>query len=274
VAARIAYSLSQRNGPADAASAPVSEQRFSARHALITGAGSGIGQAAALALAREGALVTLVGRRSSRLEETADRIRASCETGVTVASADVRDVAQLEAAFDAGQRQAPIDLLVTSAGVNHPSPLAATPIAQIGAMLDINILGTLLACRTFALQTAARGPRAIVCVSSQMGVVGYPGRAPYCATKHAVNGLTKALALEWAPDQIRVNAVAPTFLKTPFTARMFVDDRFRREVINRIPLARLGTLEEVSSAILYLLSNEASMITGQILGVDGGWTAI
>lgn len=250
------------------------EQRFRDRHALVTGAGSGIGQAAAVALAREGARVTLVGRTVSRLEETALRVREFGGPDPVVASADVRDAAQIEAAFDEGIRRAPIDLLITSAGVNHPGPLADAPVDVIESMLDINILGTLLACRTFARFAIPEGPRAVVCISSQMGVVGYPGRAPYCAAKHAVNGLTKALAVEWAPDGIRVNAVAPTFLETPFTARMFADAAFRDEVIGRIPLGRLGTLGEVSSAILYLLSGEASLITGHILAVDGGWTAI
>ena len=105
-----------------------------------------------------------------------------------------------------------------------------------------------------------------------MGVVGYPGRVAYCASKHAVNGLTKALALEWAPHRIRVNAVAPTFIRTPFTEPMFANAAFEREVIDRIPLGRIGEVGDVTGAIRFLLSEEAALITGHILAIDGGWT--
>jgi 2-deoxy-D-gluconate 3-dehydrogenase len=110
-------------------------------------------------------------------------------------------------------------------------------------------------------------------LSSQMGAVGYPGRAAYCASKHAVNGLTKALAVEWAPAGITVNAVAPTFVETPLTAPMLADDAFREDVLRRIPLGRVGTVEEIADAVVFLASDSASLITGEILAVDGGWTA-
>ena len=106
-----------------------------------------------------------------------------------------------------------------------------------------------------------------------MGSVGYAGRAAYCASKHAVNGLTKALAVEWAPRGITVNAVAPTFIETPLTAPMFADEEFRAEVLRRIPMGRIGRVEEVSAAVAFLASPAASLITGQILLVDGGWVA-
>ena len=106
-----------------------------------------------------------------------------------------------------------------------------------------------------------------------MGSVGYPGRAAYCASKHAVNGLTKALAVEWAPHRITVNAVAPTFIDTPLTAPMFEDEAFRQEVLRRIPMGRIGEVGEVSAAVCFLASPAASLITGQVLLVDGGWVA-
>jgi 2-deoxy-D-gluconate 3-dehydrogenase len=110
-------------------------------------------------------------------------------------------------------------------------------------------------------------------VSSQMGAVGYPGRVAYCAAKHGVNGLTKVLGVEWAPHAITVNAVAPTFIETPLTAPMFEDDDFHEDVLRRIPIGRLGDVEEVAAAVVFLASPQASLITGAILAVDGGWVA-
>jgi NAD(P)-dependent dehydrogenase (short-subunit alcohol dehydrogenase family) len=190
--------------------------------------------------------------------------------------ADVRDEAALENAVATAWEPGPLDLLVTSAGINSPGSLSDTPAEAIREMVDINITGTLLACRAFGRRLVpSRGrPGSVVCVSSQMGAVGLPGLVTYCASKHAVNGLTKALALEWAPHDIRVNAVAPTFVNTPLTASRLSNPAFYSEVVSRIPQGRLGTVDEVVSAILYLLSDEASLITGHVLAVDGGWTAI
>lgn len=247
--------------------------RFAGHHALVTGAGGGIGRDVAVALAAEGARLTLFGRRVTALEETARR--AGLDAGrIAVAAGDVTDPVGVERAFGAAASEGAIDMLVTSAGVNYPGPLIETADDRLHEMLQVNVLGTLLTCRAFARHLLPAGRQgAIVCVSSQMGSVGYPGRAPYCATKHAVNGLTKALALEWASQQIRVNAVAPTFIETPLTAPMLADPSFRSDVIARIPLGRIGTVAEVTNAVLFLLSDQASLITGHILAADGGWTA-
>lgn len=252
----------------------MSDPDLHGHHALITGAGSGIGRASAEALARAGADVTLVGRSEAALAETARLLRHRGRR-VTVAPADVRDAESVRRAFAHGDASATIDLLVTSAGRNHPGPLTEAPVETLDAMLQTNVLGTLLACQAFGQRLLPTSiPGAVVCVSSQMGAVGYPGRATYCATKHAVNGLTKALALEWARHPIRVNAVAPTFVETPLTEPMLADPHFHAEVVSRIPLGRLGTVEEVTDAILYLLSDQASLITGHVLAVDGGWTVM
>ena len=182
----------------------------------------------------------------------------------------MRDADALEAAIGAAEA----DLLVCAAGINRPGPLADAAVADLEAVLSVNVLGTLLACRAFgrAALAAGRGGAAVM-VSSQMGSVGYPGRAAYCASKHAVDGLTRALALEWAPHGIRVNAVAPTFIRTPFTTRMFEDPQFERDVLDRIPLGRIGETEDVTGSVRFLLSDEARLVTGHILAVDGGWTA-
>jgi NAD(P)-dependent dehydrogenase (short-subunit alcohol dehydrogenase family) len=252
----------------------VSSQRFAGRRALVTGAGSGVGQATAVGLAREGADLVLLGRRGELLEQTAQQVRAE-GVAVAVISADVRDETAVDAAFDQAGTAGPIDLMVTSAGINAPGPLVDAETDTLRAIIDVNVLGLLFCCRAFGrLRGGSNAPAAVVCVSSQMGSVGYPGRVPYCASKHAVNGLTKALALEWAPSGVRVNAVAPTFLETPLTAPMFADGPFREEVVSRIPLGRIGTVPEVVGSILFLLSDEASLITGHVLAVDGGWTAI
>jgi NAD(P)-dependent dehydrogenase (short-subunit alcohol dehydrogenase family) len=237
------------------------------RNALITGAGRGIGRGAALALAHAGAAVTLVARSRDELEAVAAEIGGPARVDV----ADVRDERQLERAVAAA---APIDILVTAAGLNRPGPSADYATADWDLLMDVNVRGTFLACRAVGRRMIEResGGR-IVMVSSQMGVVGYPGRAAYCATKHAVNGLTKALAVEWAPHRIGVNAVAPTFVRTPMTEPMLADPDFAAEVRRRLPTGEVATVEEVAAAIVYLASDAARSVTGHVLAVDGGWTA-
>jgi NAD(P)-dependent dehydrogenase (short-subunit alcohol dehydrogenase family) len=240
------------------------------RHALVTGAGRGLGRGAALALADAGAAVTLVARSRDELEAVADEIgtdggRARVEV------ADVCDEEQIERAVAAAE---PVDILVTAAGLNRPGPSADYATADWDLLMDVNVRGTFLACRAVGRRLLERraGGR-IVTVSSQMGVVGYPGRAAYCATKHAVNGLTKALAVEWAPHGIGVNAVAPTFVRTPMTAPMLADLDFAADVRRRLPTGEVATVEEVAAAIVYLASDSARSVTGHVLAVDGGWTA-
>jgi NAD(P)-dependent dehydrogenase (short-subunit alcohol dehydrogenase family) len=236
------------------------------RHALVTGAGRGIGRGAAVALADAGAALTLVARSRDELEAVAAEVG-----GARVEIADVRDEEQVERAVAAAQ---PVDILVTAAGLNRPGPTADYAIADWDLLVDVNLRGTFLACRAVGRWLLERGARGrIVTVSSQMGAVGYPGRAAYCATKHAVNGLTKALAVEWAPHGIAVNAVAPTFVRTPMTEPMLADPAFAADVRRRLPTGEVATVEEVAAAIVYLASDTARSVTGHVLAVDGGWTA-
>jgi NAD(P)-dependent dehydrogenase (short-subunit alcohol dehydrogenase family) len=235
------------------------------RQALVTGAGRGIGRGAAVALARAGATVTLLARSRDELEAIAAEIG-----GARVEVADVRDEEQVERAVGAADP----DVLVTAAGLNRPGPTADYATADLDLLIDVNLRGTFLACRAVGRRLLSRGARGrIVTVSSQMGAVGYPGRAAYCATKHAVNGLTKALAVEWAPHGIAVNAVAPTFVRTPMTEPMLADPDFAAEVRRRLPTGEVATVEEVAAAIVYLASDAARSVTGHVLAVDGGWTA-
>jgi NAD(P)-dependent dehydrogenase (short-subunit alcohol dehydrogenase family) len=257
----------------EAATPMLPSQRLDGRHAIVTGAGRGIGRATALALAEAGADVTLFSRSEVELDAVADEVRARGRRADTCVG-DVRsedDVARLveEAAKNDG-----LAICVTAAGLNRPGPTLTQSVEDFDLVVETNLRGTYLTCRAFAGAVTARGRGGrIVAISSQMGEVGYPGRAAYCASKHAVNGLVKALAVEWAPVGISVNAVAPTFVDTPLTRPMFEDDAFRDDVLRRMPMGRIGTPSEVVGAVVYLASDQASLVTGHVLDVDGGWTA-
>jgi NAD(P)-dependent dehydrogenase (short-subunit alcohol dehydrogenase family) len=166
-------------------------------------------------------------------------------------------------------------VLVTAAGTNRPGPARGYPTADWDALFDVNVRATFFACRAVGDSLLRRGvPGSLVTLSSQMGTVGYPERAAYCATKHAVEGMTKALAVEWAREGVRVNAVAPTFVETPLTEPFLADPAFRAEVLDRrLPTGRFATVEEVAHAVRYLACDASASVTGHVLRVDGGWTA-
>jgi NAD(P)-dependent dehydrogenase (short-subunit alcohol dehydrogenase family) len=241
--------------------------------ALVTGAGRGIGRGCAHALARAGATVVLVARTAGEVEDCARAIASDGGTAIAH-PADVTDEGQVQEAVAAADALGDLRICVNSAGTNRPGPARDYAIADWDALFAVNVRATFLACRCAGASMLRRGvPGSIVNMSSQMGAVGYPGRAAYCATKHAVDGLTKALAVEWAPDGVRVNAVAPTFVETPMTRAMLADPEFRAEVTSRIPTGQLATVDEVADAVLYLVGNRARSVTGHILRIDGGWTA-
>jgi NAD(P)-dependent dehydrogenase (short-subunit alcohol dehydrogenase family) len=244
--------------------------RLDGRRALVTGAGRGIGRACAVALAGAGAGVALVARSEAQLAQTAVDVRRA-GARATVLPCDLRDDDALTAAVTAA---GPVDILVNAAGVNAAAPLEDLTPADLDAMLELNVRALIRVTQAVVagMREAAHGG-AVVSLSSQMGHVGAPRRTAYCATKHAVEGFTKALALEVASDGIRVNAVAPTFVQTPMTAPMLADVGFRAWVVDRIPLGRIGTVEEVAAAVVFLASPAASLVTGASLRVDGGWTA-
>jgi NAD(P)-dependent dehydrogenase (short-subunit alcohol dehydrogenase family) len=243
--------------------------RLDGQHALVTGAGRGLGRGCALALVEMGASVTLVARSRDELGQVAAEADGRAEVHV----ADVTDPDDVARAVRAAREHGDLSIVVNSAGTNRPGPTLEQPVADFDVVMDVNVRGTYLVCRAAGEVLVGRGGGRVINVSSQMGSVGYPGRAAYCASKHAVNGLTKALAVEWAPHAVTVNAVAPTFIETPLTAPMFEDEAFKAEVLRRIPLGRIGRVEEVSAAVAFLASPAASLVTGQILLIDGGWVA-
>ncbi len=184
---------------------------------------------------------------------------------------DVTDSRQVEEAVDFLEQ---VDILVNNAGTNVPEPFLEVSEDNLDRMLAVNVKGVFLVAQAAARCMVERGEGgSIINISSQMGHVGAPRRTVYCATKHAVEGLTKAMAVELAPHNIRVNSVAPTFVETPMTKPFLEEETFREDTLSRIPLGRLGQVEDVMGAVVFLASPAAGLITGASLLVDGGWTA-
>jgi NAD(P)-dependent dehydrogenase (short-subunit alcohol dehydrogenase family) len=239
--------------------------------ALITGGGRGIGLAAAAALAQAGASVTLVARSEGELEHASRLIEEAGGKSRYL----VLDITDARAVSETLEAHGPVDILVNCAGMNRPKPLVEVTDEDVDAVIDLNVKAVFHVSRAVAkgmLKAGAGG--SIINVSSQMGHVGSPGRTVYCASKHALEGMTKALAWELGPHGIRVNTVCPTFIETAFTAKMFEAPGFRDWVTQRIALGRVGRVEEVMGAIVFLAGDASTLMTGSALMLDGGWTAV
>jgi len=244
--------------------------RLDGRRALVTGAGRGIGLAAAAALAQAGAHVTLAARTLAQVEEAAATIRARGQR----AEALVLDVTDVMAARRAVATAAPFQILVNNAGMNRPAPLSDVTVEDFDAIFGLNVRAAYFMAQAVALRLVdAKLPGSIINISSQMGHVGAARRTVYCASKHAMEGFTKAMAIELAPHSIRVNTLGPTFVETPLTKPFFANETFRKEVLSKIKLGRLGQVDDLTGAIVFLASDASALMTGSSLVVDGGWTA-
>jgi NAD(P)-dependent dehydrogenase (short-subunit alcohol dehydrogenase family) len=249
--------------------------RLDGKVALVTGAGRGLGRGIALALAAAGAELLLNSRSPTELDAVAAEIAA---TGgkATPLPFDVTDTAAMRAAF-AGIKH--LDILVNNAGVNRPQPFLEVDEATLDRLIDLNIRALFLTAQAGARLMAApkdgKNPGGVIInMSSQMGHVGSErDRTVYVMTKHAVEGLTKAMAAELAPQGVRVVTIAPTFIETPLTKPFFDDPATRKWILDRIPRGRAGTIDEVANAVVFLASPAAGLVTGSSLLADGGWTA-
>jgi NAD(P)-dependent dehydrogenase (short-subunit alcohol dehydrogenase family) len=250
--------------------APTPSFRLDGKRALVTGAGRGIGLTAASALADAGAHVTLAARTATEVDEAAAAIRARGQSADALAL-DVTDIDAVRAALAA---QAPYQVLVNNAGMNRPALLTDVKVEDFDAIMGLNVRAAFFMAQTVAKRLVdEKLSGSIINISSQMGHVGAARRTVYCASKHAMEGFTKAMAIELAPHNIRVNSLGPTFLETPMTKPFFENKAFRDEVLGKIKLGRLGQLEELTGAIVFLASNASSLMTGSALVLDGGWTA-
>ncbi|GGA16880.1 SDR family NAD(P)-dependent oxidoreductase [Neptunicoccus cionae] len=244
--------------------------RLDGKRALVTGGTSGIGLGCAVALAEHGAEVTLGARDAARMEGAAAEMRAH-DWQVKTLSLDVSDVATTQAQV---AEHGPFDILVNSAGFARHAPALDTTEADFDAMTDLNAKGAYFLAQAVAKGLIAAGkPGSIIQISSQMAHVGGQERAVYCGSKHAVEGYTKAQAIEWGPHGIRVNTICPTFIRTPLTEQTFKRPELVAWIEDKIKLGRIGEVEDIMGATVFLASEASALITGSSLLIDGGWTA-
>ena len=250
--------------------------RLDGKVAVVTGAGSGIGKAVAVAVAEAGAdcVACELPERVGDLETVCGEI---LKLGRRALPLPLRlpDLESIDAAVEgAVEEMGRIDVLVNNAGINIPRDALEVTEEDWDRVLDVNLKGLFFLSQRAARKMVATGGGKIVNMASQNGVIGYYNRAAYCSSKAGVVNLTRVLALEWAPYKINVNAVGPTFILTPLTQSTFDDPALRADLLERIPLGRVGQPEDVVGAVVFLASPAADLVTGHTLMVDGGWTAV
>ncbi|MBY5934214.1 SDR family oxidoreductase [Tateyamaria omphalii] len=241
---------------------------LSGKRALVTGASSGIGLGCAVALAEAGAHVVCAARRADALAEV---VGAMTEQGWSAEALqfDQSDMGAIDAAFDE-----PYDIVLNSAGLARHGPSMETQPEDFDAVVGINLKGAYFLSTAAARALIEAGkPGSIIHISSQMGHVGGIDRAVYCATKHGVEGMVKAMAIEWGKANIRINTVCPTFVRTAFTEKSFQDPERYAWIMDKIKLPRVAEVEDIMGAVLFLASDASAMVTGTSMLIDGGWTA-
>lgn len=241
---------------------------------VVTGGSKGIGKSIALTFAQLKANVVISGRNKSALEETLEELQEYNKNCIAI-SGDLSNIDEVRHLIDtAAETFGSVDVLINNAGINIAKPALDVTEEDWDTVLDLNLKTAFFASQAAAKYMISQKSGRIINIASQMAFVGYIKRAAYCSSKGGLVQLTKALAVEWARQGIRVNAVAPTFIETEFTAKMFEDKEFKKDVDSRILLDGLSQPEDISGAVLYLASNMANFVTGETIKVDGGWTAI
>lgn len=244
--------------------------RLDGKRALVTGASRGIGLGVARALATAGAEVTLCARNEGEISAAVGELTAAgfAARALVADVTDIPDFAARVAALD------PFHIFVNNAGTNRPKPLSEVTVEDYDAVLDLNLKAAIFAAKAVTARMAEGGLRgSVINMSSQMGHVGAANRTLYCASKWALEGFTKALAVELGPKGIRVNTICPTFIETPMTKPFFEDPTFRASVLQKIKLGHLGQVDDVTGAAVFLASDASRLMTGSALMLDGGWTA-
>lgn len=244
--------------------------RLDSRRALVTGAGRGLGLAIAAAFAEAGAHVTLCARSAEEVGSAADALRnKGCSADAL--PLDVTDLAAFRNAISAAE---PYHIFLNNAGTNRPKPFIDVPSEDFDAIIGLNVRAAYFAAQAVARRLImTKQPGSIINMSSQMGHVGAANRSVYCASKWAMEGFSRAMAIELGPHGIRVNTLCPTFIDTPLTRPFFENRTFRESVVSKIKLGRLGTVNDLMGAAVFLASDASALMTGSSLIIDGGWTA-
>jgi NAD(P)-dependent dehydrogenase (short-subunit alcohol dehydrogenase family) len=244
--------------------------RLNGKRALVTGGSSGIGLGCAAALAEAGADVVLAARDEAKLDTAVAQLLA----GGAKVSAIRMDIADVEETGNTVRDNGPFDILVNSAGIARHSPALDTDPASFDAVMNVNVRGAYFITTAVAEQLMSAGkPGSLIHISSQMAHIGGIDRAVYCASKHAMEGFVKSMAIEWGPKGIRVNTICPTFIRTPLTEQTFSMPERVKWIEEKIKLGRVGVIEDIMGAVVYLAGDASALVTGSSLMVDGGWTA-